>query len=141
MPRTCKFEAPILVDEPVIEGRYVEMDGYTVGFESVRSDADPAVLFRGLPDDRCQCPHWGVVQSGHGRVRDRPHRMGATWWLRRLQAPTPVTAAPTVAHLRPGPDDIWSIGIEDCVVTIRELDQVMGREGIPRPAATDRFGR
>ncbi|MFN2625925.1 MAG: cupin domain-containing protein, partial [Mycobacteriales bacterium] len=20
--------------------------------------------FRGLPDDRCQCPHWGVVQTG-----------------------------------------------------------------------------
>ena len=21
-------------------------------------------LFRGLPDDRCQCPHWGVVLKG-----------------------------------------------------------------------------
>lgn len=73
MPRTCKFEAPILVDEPVIEGRYVEMDGYTVGFESVRSDADPAPLFRGLPDDRCQCPHWGVVQSGQITFRWAGH--------------------------------------------------------------------
>ena len=25
---------------------------------------DPAELFRGLPDDRCQCPHWGVVTAG-----------------------------------------------------------------------------
>ncbi|MGA9309778.1 MAG: hypothetical protein WBV74_05350 [Pseudonocardiaceae bacterium] len=73
MPRTCKFEAPILVDEPVIEGRYVEMDGYTVGFESVRSDADPAPLFRGLPDDRCQCPHWGVVRSGQVVMRYADH--------------------------------------------------------------------
>jgi len=25
---------------------------------------NPAALFQGLPDDRCQCPHWGVVISG-----------------------------------------------------------------------------
>jgi len=64
MPRTCKDEAPILVDDEVFEGRYVELDGYTVGFESFKADADPAPLFRGLPDDRCQCPHWGVVLKG-----------------------------------------------------------------------------
>jgi len=29
-----------------------------------RPEFDPAALFRGLPDDRCQCPHWGVVISG-----------------------------------------------------------------------------
>jgi len=64
MPRTTKTEAPILVDEPPIEGRYVDLDGYTVAFETFRLDADPAPLFRGLPDDRCQCPHWGIVKSG-----------------------------------------------------------------------------
>src|SRR3954451_10138513 len=65
MPRTSKQDAPVLVDEPPIEGRYVDLDGYTVGFETFRLDADPAPLFRGLPEDRCQCPHWGVVKSGH----------------------------------------------------------------------------
>lgn len=64
MPRTRKDEAPIVVDEPEIEGRYVELGPYTVGFESFREDVDPAPLFAGLPDDRCQCPHWGVVQTG-----------------------------------------------------------------------------
>ena len=64
MPRTCKAEAPILVDEPEIEGRYVELDGYTVAFETYRLDADPAPLFHGLPDDRCQCSHWGHVLRG-----------------------------------------------------------------------------
>ena len=69
MPRTTKTEAPILVDEPPIEGRYVDLDGYTVAFETFRLDADPAPLFRGLPDDRCQCPHWGIVKSGSLTMR------------------------------------------------------------------------
>src|SRR3954463_3209834 len=64
MPRTRKDEAPIVIDEAVITGRYVELDGYTVSFETFHTDADPAELFRGLPDDRCQCPHWGYVVSG-----------------------------------------------------------------------------
>src|SRR4051794_280694 len=64
MPRTRKDEAPVLVDVPVLEGRYVEIDDYTVSFETFRDDADGTPLFRGLPDDRCQCPHWGVVVSG-----------------------------------------------------------------------------
>lgn len=25
---------------------------------------DPAIFFKGLPDDRCQCPHYGVVTKG-----------------------------------------------------------------------------
>jgi hypothetical protein len=64
MPRTSRDEAPIGVDAPEIEGRYVDLDGYTVGFETYHADADPAALFAGLPDDRCQCPHWGVVVRG-----------------------------------------------------------------------------
>jgi hypothetical protein len=46
------------------EGRYEDLGGYTVGFETYTADADPAELFRGLPEDRCQCPHWGVVIRG-----------------------------------------------------------------------------
>ena len=46
------------------EGRYEEFDGYTIGFETYTQDADPGPLFRGLPDDRCQCPRWGIVLRG-----------------------------------------------------------------------------
>jgi hypothetical protein len=48
MPRTCKDEAPILVDEPVVEGRYVEMDGYTV-------DSSPFAATRTLPHCFADC--------------------------------------------------------------------------------------
>jgi Cupin domain len=69
MPHCRKDEAPIMVDEPVIEGRYVDLDDWTVSFETFPVGSDPAPLFRGLPDDRCQCPHWGYVLRGEITVR------------------------------------------------------------------------
>jgi hypothetical protein len=73
MPRTSKVDAPVLMDSPVVEGRYVELDGYTVGFEHFHVDADGTPMFRGLPDDRCQCPHWGYVLSGRLVLRYADH--------------------------------------------------------------------
>src|SRR3954454_15048433 len=67
MPKASKDTAPHVQDAGVMVGRYAELDGYTVGFESFREDADAAPIFVGLPDDRCQCPHWGDVVEG--RVR------------------------------------------------------------------------
>jgi hypothetical protein len=46
------------------EGREAELGGYTVAFESYSKDTDFGPLFHGLPDDRCQCPHWGLVEKG-----------------------------------------------------------------------------
>jgi len=73
MPRTTKSEAPVAVDEPEIEGRYVDLGGYTVAFETHKADIDPAPFFQGLPDDRCQCPHWGVVLTGKMIFRYADH--------------------------------------------------------------------
>jgi hypothetical protein len=69
MPRTRKDEAPLAFDEPEITGRYVELDDYTVAFETFHTGMDPAPLFRGLPGDRCPCAHWGVVLSGRLDIR------------------------------------------------------------------------
>lgn len=46
------------------EGHFEELGGYTVGFEAYTADADMAPLFAGLPDDRCQCPHFGYLLKG-----------------------------------------------------------------------------
>ena len=73
MPSANKMTTPIAVDLPEIQGRYAELDGYTVGFESYPEGSDPAPLFQGLPDDRCQCPHWGVVQNGQIVFRYADH--------------------------------------------------------------------
>jgi hypothetical protein len=64
MAKASRETASRVEDMGVMEGRYEELGGYTVGFESFRDDADAAPLFTGLPDDRCQSPHWGYVIRG-----------------------------------------------------------------------------
>jgi hypothetical protein len=64
MPKASAASASQVQDMGVMEGRYEELGGYTVGFESFREHADATPLFKGLPDDRCQSPHWGYVLRG-----------------------------------------------------------------------------
>jgi hypothetical protein len=64
MPKIARQHATHVETMDGFEGRYEDLDGYTIGFEAYTQDADPAPLFRGLPGDRCQCPHWGVVLTG-----------------------------------------------------------------------------
>jgi hypothetical protein len=65
MPRASKHTASETIAMDGFEGHYENFaGGYTVGFESYSSDSDLAQFFRGLPDDRCQCPHWGYVVKG-----------------------------------------------------------------------------
>jgi hypothetical protein len=64
MPKASKKTASRVEDMGVMEGRYEQLGGYTIGFESYREDADATPLFKGLPDDRCQSPHWGYVVAG-----------------------------------------------------------------------------
>lgn len=62
--KTSKQNAPDTLEMEGYEGHFADLGGYTVGFESYTADADLADLFKGLPDDHCQCPHWGVVLKG-----------------------------------------------------------------------------
>lgn len=84
MPSANKMTTPVSVDLPVLQGRYAELDGYTVGFETYPEDVDPSAYFRGLPDDRCQCPHRGVVQTGQITFRwadhDETHGSGDSYY-------------------------------------------------------------
>jgi hypothetical protein len=64
MPSANRMTTPVAVDEPQVEGRYAALGSYPVSFEEFRQDVDPAPYFAGLPGDRCQCAHWGVVTAG-----------------------------------------------------------------------------
>ena len=48
---------------PVVD-RSDQLEGYTVNFTSFHEDIDATPLMKGLPDDRCQSPHWGYVLKG-----------------------------------------------------------------------------
>jgi hypothetical protein len=70
MPKTSKATASETVELEGFEAHYEKLDrGYTAAFERYTADSDPAEFFRGLPDDRCQCPHWGYVLSGRVTFR------------------------------------------------------------------------
>lgn len=73
MPKASKDTASRVEDMGLMEGRYEELGGYTVGFESFSEDAEATPLFRGLPDDRCQSPHWGYVARGRVTFRFADH--------------------------------------------------------------------
>jgi hypothetical protein len=73
MPSASKETASRVEDMGIMEGRYEELGGYTVGFETFRADADGTSLFCGLPDDRCQSPHWGYVVAGRVTFRFADH--------------------------------------------------------------------
>jgi hypothetical protein len=47
-----------------VSDRSERLDGYTVNFVEFHEDVDATPLLKGLPDDRCQCPHWGYVLKG-----------------------------------------------------------------------------
>jgi hypothetical protein len=64
MPKTSKTSASQVASMEGFEGHYEELGGYTAGFEAYGQDADLAPFFEGLPDDRCQCAHWGYVLKG-----------------------------------------------------------------------------
>ena len=64
----AKRDLPIAYQGDGIVLREVEWGEMNVGLESFPAGLDTAPLFRGLPDDRCQCPHWGYVIRGRLRV-------------------------------------------------------------------------
>ena len=104
MPRFSRDETPVLVDAPEIEGRYAEVAGWTVGFETFHQDVDAAPVFRGMPDDRCQCPHWGYVLAGELTMTyadgTETYRAGDAYYLPPGHVPT-VTAGTSIVEFSP----------------------------------------
>lgn len=73
MPRARQDTAPVTVDTPFYRGKSVQLGDVTVMFETFPKEQDATPFFRGLPDDRCPCPHWGLVVSGSWTAHYRDH--------------------------------------------------------------------
>ena len=61
------------VDYGPIEVGTVELDGYTSDFLHIKQPIDMHLMLQGLPDDRCPCPHWGIVTEGRMTVTYADH--------------------------------------------------------------------
>ena len=69
MPKVSRDGAPQRQEAgPVVDLRN-DLDGYTVTFTSLLEDIDATPFMKGLPDDRCPCPHWGYVIKGKMTAR------------------------------------------------------------------------
>ena len=64
MPKASRESATQGGDHGPVAERSEELGGYTVNFLTFREDIDQTPLLKGLPDDRCQSPHWGYVTKG-----------------------------------------------------------------------------
>ena len=66
-------DLPVGFEVPEGIVRFVQWGGMNIETGEVKETIDPAPLFKGLPDDRCQCPHWGFVIKGSLRYRFADH--------------------------------------------------------------------
>lgn len=105
MAKIAKGQTSTVYEMEGYEGHFEELDDYTVGFETYTAEADLAPLFRGLPDDRCQCRHWGVVLKGcliyrHGDGTEERITAGEAYYVGPGHTPV-LTAGTEVIEFSP----------------------------------------
>jgi hypothetical protein len=61
-------EIPVAFEEGGVVSRQAQWGEMNVAIETAPAGMDTRPLFKGLPGDSCQCPHWGYVIKGRGRV-------------------------------------------------------------------------
>jgi hypothetical protein len=68
MPAYSQDQVPVEFEADVALTRAIDQGGITIAFERLSAGVETAPLFKGLPDDACQSPHWGYLISGGLRV-------------------------------------------------------------------------
>jgi hypothetical protein len=68
MQRIQLQDLPVAIDDGGVQLRVRDEDGLTVGFVRLPQGADLREATKGLPDDLCQCPHWGYMLKGRVRM-------------------------------------------------------------------------
>jgi hypothetical protein len=69
MERVPRTEVPVVIDNDGVELRMRDEGAMTVCFVRLQARANVAPALRGLPGDRCPCPHWGYMLRGWVRVQ------------------------------------------------------------------------
>jgi hypothetical protein len=68
MPAYAQDQVPVEFEADVATTRAIDQGGMTIAFERLSAGVETAPLYKGLPDDACQSPHWGYLVSGRLRV-------------------------------------------------------------------------
>ena len=64
---------PIVHEEGGAVGRQVAWGEMVVSYNTIPAGYDTSSAMKGLPDDRCPCPHWGYVIKGRARITYADH--------------------------------------------------------------------
>ena len=73
MPKVSKESAAQVEQHGPVEDRHEDVEGYTINFLRFDVDMDSTPLLKGLPEDNCNCPHWGYVLKGRVTFRFPDH--------------------------------------------------------------------
>ena len=72
MTATTRNEAPVAIEGGGVELRMKEVGGdMTAAFVRLPEGTDLSPVVKGLPDDLCQCPHWGYLFKGRLKMRSK----------------------------------------------------------------------
>lgn len=63
-----KYDIPVALEAGTAYSRDTQWGEMNIAFEGFPAGMDTRPLFKGLPDDCCQCPHWGVLFKGRLKV-------------------------------------------------------------------------
>jgi hypothetical protein len=66
-------DIPVVFQSGEAYSRDAECGEMNVAFEGFPAGTDTVPLFKGLPGDSCQCPHWGYVLRGRMRIKYADH--------------------------------------------------------------------
>lgn len=67
--RQLMQDLPVTMEAPGTKVHNANWGGMVVGYLELPAGTDFTPLFEGLPDDACQCPHWGYVIKGAVHLR------------------------------------------------------------------------
>lgn len=72
MTAMTRDETPLAIEGGGVELRMREVGGdLTVAFVRLPKGTDMRPAVKGLPDDMCQCPHWGYLLKGRLKMRTK----------------------------------------------------------------------
>lgn len=61
-------DLPSVIDDGDVQVRGIDQDGITLAHFALPAGTDLRAALKGLPGDRCPCPHWGYMISGRIRM-------------------------------------------------------------------------
>ncbi len=72
MTSTTREEVPVALSDEGIDVRTQEIGGgMSVMYMRLGKGTDLGPVLKGMPDDLCQCPHWGFLAKGRVKLRTK----------------------------------------------------------------------